>query len=245
MHDTLDFIASLDLPVSDHPLLQSPPSTSTPSDGDSAAVAGNSIVSFVSGLSLQAREDVLNSTLLMQLAASKLYDKARQREEWFTFYTEGLAKLGWTLSQQEMQRYHPSQNAFSVNDVALDIIDAVAGGAAFSPIARRTFEALRKEPRALELFLGNSNSGHVGTFQIMPCTQSATGDVTMLMNCMQVVRNSTSSNLLFFTFQSNDVQVFRAAQTSVLNVQTYAQVRESVVTRLGQNAQRFLAHLQL
>ncbi|MHA6198525.1 hypothetical protein ACX3YG_29645 [Pseudomonas wadenswilerensis] len=248
MNTVQDFIVSLELPETGHrPFLQNPPAQASNSTRpeEAAVVLGDSLVSFVSGLSQQAREDVLNSTLLMQLAASKRFDKARQREEWFNFYTEGLGKLGWTVSHNEMQRYKPSAKAFTLNEVVLDIIDGVSGGSAFSPIARRTFESLRKQPHALELFLENCNDGHVGTFQIMPCTQNAEGDVTMLMTCMQVVRNTTSSSILFVTFQNNDVQIYRAAQTAVLNTQTYSQVREAVIAKLGDNAKRFLAHLSL
>ncbi|MFD2640545.1 hypothetical protein [Pseudomonas japonica] len=248
MSDVHDYIASLQFPDTAHrPFLQNPPPQSDNSTRrtDGAMVLGDSLVSFVSGLGQQAREDVLNSTLLMQLAASKRFDKAKQREKWFNFYTEGLGKLGWTLSHSEMQRYQPNRQAFTLDDVALDIIDSVVGGAEFAPLARRTFESLRKQPHALQLFLDNCNKGNVGTFQIMPCTQNAEGDVTMLMNCMQVIRNTSNTSILFVTFQSNEVQIFRAAQTSVLNTQTYSQVREAVITKLGDNANRFLAHLSL
>ncbi len=63
-------------------------------DADGAAVVRGSITSFVTGLSSQARDDVQNSTLLMQLAADKKYNPDTQREEWFKFYTDGLANLG-------------------------------------------------------------------------------------------------------------------------------------------------------
>ncbi|MDR0277939.1 MAG: hypothetical protein LBJ37_08645 [Paucimonas sp.] len=245
MKELMDFIANLQLPEAGRPWLQTPPESSAEIVGDSAAVAGESLVSFVSGLSQQAREDVLNSTLLMQLAASKMYDKATQREEWFKFYTEGLARLGWTLSHQEMHLYHPSQQSFTVDGVALEMIGGATGGSAFSSVAQRTFEALRKEPHALRLFLDNSNSGNVGTFQIMPCAQSVTGEVTMLLNCMQVVRNVTAREFLFMTFGKNDLRIYRSTQTSVLNVQTYAQVRQAVIAKLGQHAQRFVAHLKI
>lgn len=243
--NALEFITSLELPVvTGRPLLQTPPEQPGPSD-DSAVVAGDSIISFVSGLTRQAREDVLNSTLLMQLAATKRFDKSRQREDWFAFYTEGLGKLGWTLSHTEMLRFHPSQQSFSMDDVLIDIIEGMAGGGAFSPIARRTLESLRKQPHALELFLNHSNNGHVGTFQILPCTQNAQGDVTMLMNCVQLIRNVSNTNILFVNFQNNDVRIFRSSQTAVLNVQAYGQVRGAVIEKLGNNASQFVANLNL
>ncbi len=246
MNDTLEFIASLELPAIGHPILRSPPG-GAPVAGTSASAAlvGDSIVSFVAGLGQQAREDVLNSTLLMQLAASKRFDKGSQREEWFTFYTEGLGKLGWTLSRHEMERYTPHQQAFTMDDVVLDIMEHVVGGASFTSITRQTFDSLRKQPRLLDLFLSRSNKHNVGTFQIMPCTQNADGDVTMLLSCVQLIRNASNDHILFFTFQKNDVIIYRAAQTSVLNTQVYSQVREAVIAKLGHNANQFVTNLSL
>lgn len=244
MNDILGFITTLELPRISHHVLRSPPE-GVPTSGPSAAVTGDSIVSFVAGLSPQAREDVLNSTLLMQLAANKRFNKATQREEWFNFYTEGLGKLGWTLSKQEMERYTPNQQAFTVDSVALEIMEQVAGGSSFTPIAQRTFDSLRKQPRLLDLFLSHSNDRNVGTFQIMPCTQNANGDVSMLLTCMQVVRNTSNDHILFFTFQKNDVIIYRAAQTSVLNTQVYSQVRNAVIEKLGQHANQFVNNLSL
>ncbi|MDG9884415.1 hypothetical protein N7650_16375 [Pseudomonas sp. GD04058] len=246
--DQLEFIASLEIATNVvRPLLQSPPDEpdAPGPSSDSAVVAGDSLLSFVAGLTRQAREDVLNSTLLMQLAANKRFDKARQREEWFGFYTEGLGKLGWTLSHTELLRFHPSQASFCMNDVIIEIIEGVVGGSAFSPIARRTLESLRKQPHALELFMNHSNAGHVGTFQILPCSQNAAGDVTMLMNCVQLIRNVSNNSFLFINFQNNEVQIFRSAQTAVLNVQAYEQVRGAVIEKLGRNASQFVANLSL
>jgi len=245
MNDVIEYIDGLELPkVGHHVVLRSPPDE-VPVTGASAAIAGGSILSFVAGLSQQAREDVLNSTLLMQLAASKRYNKSTEREEWFKFYTEGLGKLGWTLSSQEMERYTPNQQAFTMDDVVLDIMEHVAGGSSFTPIARRTFESLRKQPALLDVFINHSNDGNVGTFQIMPCTQNASGDVTMLLSCMQLVRNVRDDHILFFTFQKNDVLIYRSAQTSVLNSQVYSKVREAVLEKLGQHANQFVNNLSL
>lgn len=245
MNDVLAFIDTLELPrIGHHIVLRSPPDEA-PAGGPGAAIAGESIVSFVAGLNQQAREDVLNSTLLMQLAASKRFNKGTQREEWFKFYTDGLGKLGWTLSNQEMERYTPSQQAFTMDNVVLDIMEQVAGGASFTPIVRRTFDSLRQQPRMLDLFLAHSNDRNVGTFQIMPCTQNSNGDVTMLLSCMQLVRNTSNDHILFFTFQKNDVIIYRSAQTSVLNSQVYGQVREAVLEKLGQHANQFVSNLAL
>lgn len=244
--ETLDFIAGLSLPDGGAPLLQTPAVPITDSvDTDSASIAGHSVVSFVSGLSQQNREDVLNSTLLMQLAASKAFDKAQQREEWFRFYTEGLGKLGWTVSNSSIERYVPKRDTFTMDQVALDIIEATVGGAGFEPVMKKTFAALKKQPQALALFERHSDHGWLGMFQILPCSQTAEGNVSMLLNCMQFIHNALRYKILFFTYRQHEVQVYRSAQLAVLNAGVYSQVREAVLDKLGGNAGQFVARLAL
>ncbi|WP_095156249.1 hypothetical protein [Pseudomonas sp. Irchel 3E13] len=245
---TLDFIASLSLPDTDALLRQAetvPASAISATDSDSANIAGHSVVSFVSGLSPQNREDVLNSTLLMQLAASAAFDKTQQREAWFRFYTEGLGKLGWTVSNSSIEHYVPKHDAFTMDQVALDIIESAVGGAGFAPVLKKTFAALKKQPQALALFERHSDHGWLGMFQILPCSQTAEGNVSMLLNCMQFVHNALRYKILFFTYRQHEVQVYRSAQLAVLNTGVYRQVREAVLDKLGGNASQFIARLAL
>lgn len=241
----LAFIESLVLPDLGRPLLrQSPPGSASASD-ESAFVAGDSIVSFVSGLSLQNREDVLNSTLLMQMAADKQFDKAQQAKQWFKFYTEGLGKLGWTVSSSALQEYRPAQQSFTLDQVVLEILETVAGASGFEPVLQRTFNSLRSQPQALQVFQDNSTSGSISTFQIMPCSQTDEGDVAMLLNCMQTVKNINTKEILFFTFKSSDVRIYRSAQMAVLNTNLYSHAREAVIEKLSSSANNFLARLDI
>jgi hypothetical protein len=65
----------------------------------SANIDAASIVTFVDGLSQQQKEDVLNSTLLAQLAANKQHDRERDMAGWYGTYRCVLEKVGW-VSQQ-------------------------------------------------------------------------------------------------------------------------------------------------
>src|SRR5947209_20542739 len=63
----------------------------------SAHVVASSTASFVAGVSKQHREDVLNSTLLADLAASKKYDRENDTENWYQFYRTVLENVGWVI----------------------------------------------------------------------------------------------------------------------------------------------------
>jgi len=48
-----------------------------------------SVVCFNSNVQLQQRDDVLESTLLAQLAANKKYDRFTDSTEWYKFHDKG------------------------------------------------------------------------------------------------------------------------------------------------------------
>ena len=63
-----------------------------------AYVAGASVAAFTDGIYGQQREDLLNSTLLAQLAANQRHARERDTLNWYAWYRRVLLKLGWRLA---------------------------------------------------------------------------------------------------------------------------------------------------
>jgi hypothetical protein len=61
----------------------------------SAYVAAASVVSFTDGVSGQQKEDLLNSTLLAQLAANHRFDREKDTLNWYEAYRTVLRGVGW------------------------------------------------------------------------------------------------------------------------------------------------------
>jgi hypothetical protein len=61
----------------------------------SAYVAAASVVSFVDGVTGQQKEDLLNSTLLAQLAANHRFDREKDTLNWYGAYRTVLWGVGW------------------------------------------------------------------------------------------------------------------------------------------------------
>src|SRR3569832_920920 len=100
----LSFVSSLELPDAHHHAriglgaAPAPATAPTIKDGEqSTFIAGGSVVSFASGVSGQNQKDVLNSTLLAQLACDKQYDREKQITEWYKFYHSILENVGWVV----------------------------------------------------------------------------------------------------------------------------------------------------
>jgi len=69
----------------------------------SANVDAASVVTFVDGLSQQQKEDVLNSTLLAQLATNKQHNRERDMVGWYGTYRSVLEQVGWVSQQSSLR----------------------------------------------------------------------------------------------------------------------------------------------
>ena len=47
------------------------------------------------------QSDVINSTLLAQLAANKQYDRQNNVDQWYGYYKTVLEQVGWTVQNFE------------------------------------------------------------------------------------------------------------------------------------------------
>ena len=105
MNDTKKFIENLELyePIqkdhfTDYKMFES--STENPS-----FLNFKGLNSFSSNVSIEAQEDVLNSLLLAQRAATKAFPKDEQVYDWYKLYFKVLQNLGWLISQKDFNTY--------------------------------------------------------------------------------------------------------------------------------------------
>jgi hypothetical protein len=223
--------------------------TRTSAAGQSAAVVKASIASFVSGVSAQAKDDVQNSTLLMQLAADKKFNPDTQRAEWFQFYTEGLANLGWGRVASAYSDFQPANTNVTMDQVVLEIIaQVITPESAIYQGVVETFNALKNKSsnqEPLKLFDNSSTRNGTGTFQILPVAQDDSGTVIMVLTCVNATTTVQSGSFLWWHWSTSTSRMYRAAQQIVLNASVYNQVRQAVITKLGENAYNFIKDLDI
>ncbi|MBL7229338.1 hypothetical protein PSFL_40370 [Pseudomonas sp. DD1] len=246
----LAWVASLDIPEASGVKTRSRNVVARANaEDEGAAVVRGSITSFVTGLSQQARDDVQNSTLLMQLAADKKFNPEKQREEWFKFYTDGLANLGWGRVSSYYQSYQPRNTNVTMDQVVLEVIAAVVGAdSAVYKVTEKTFSSLQDNPKnqaPLKLFDSSSTRDSVGTFQILPVMQDRDGNVVMVLTTVNASTTVQRGSFLFWSWSKTTAWMYRAAQQTVLNESVYATVRQSVIKKLGKNAEEFIDDLEI
>ncbi|RYF85111.1 MAG: hypothetical protein EON98_07460, partial [Chitinophagaceae bacterium] len=123
---------------------------------DQSFLSDKSIVSFASSVNGQNRKDMLNSTLLAQLAANKKSPIEDDLKGWYARYIDVLRNIGWVVENAEINNYNVKENVFEVENVIIDILSA-AFGAGYIEIIKKTFESLKK--------MSEANDGRILVFE--------------------------------------------------------------------------------
>lgn len=241
----IDYIHSLELASTHSPGDYGPNTfTETP---ESASVVDGSTMSFIGGVPLHKQQDVLNSTLLAQLAANAAYDRERETEQWYTQYKEVLENVGWIIQSFSFQRQSDSGATVRLDKTALNIFAAAASGNELS-VLTATLEALENQDpdsKTVELFDHGGSSGESGNFQLGTCSLDPNGNVQMTLGAFYFQANEHQGRFLFFTWSTNNINIYLGTQNVLLNEQIYAMVREAVIIKLGDKAQTFIADLPI
>src|SRR4051794_9253487 len=135
---------------------------------DQAFLADKSLVSFVSEVTGQNRQDVLNSTLLAQMAANKQFPNEADLLDWYRTFIEVLSKIGWEIEAGEFSTFESSKDAFEVQDSIIDILTS-AFGAGFIPVILKVLESIKNlsnKDHKIIAFEKNTHSLTKGCFQI-------------------------------------------------------------------------------
>lgn len=209
-------------------------------------VDSGSLISFVSGIKGLQKNDVLNSTLLAQLAANTAYDRWEDTDNWYKKYVEVLDNVGWVLESFEFTRYNSSSASFRMDEVVLEILKAIATGDQEEVIEEtmNALKALSDDNGKLVLFDTNASNLTKGNFQ-MGAVETDGENVAMAMSSFYFSSSQSATRFLWFDYSSTDTELFKAAQKSVLNEQVYSIVRKAVLDKLGDAAIQYIADLDI
>jgi hypothetical protein len=227
----------LDLPVTDGPKL---------TDGkDAAFVDAGSVTSFVGGLSAARQADVLNSTLLAQLAANKKFNRESETEQWYGFYREVLENVGWVITSFAFQRYSEAAASLRMDKAALDIIAAIATGNELLVLKSALSALSGSDGTTATIFDTSGSTGENGNFQLASCTQDATGNVATAFGAFYFKADRHVGRFLFWSWETKSINMYFASQGLTLNENVYSTVRAVVIDKLGSNAKKFVAELDI
>lgn len=227
--------------------LRSTADTHQSGTGESALVTGNSVLSFVGGLTPQQKQDVQDCVLFAQMATDKAFpDKKRYRQERFDFYSDVLKLCGWGSTNDSIKEVTGLKQKFTMDQVALEIISSVVGvNKALLDIVAVVFKALQKTPKALALFENEASGNECADFQILPCIGTADGEVIMIKSAFHLTSPKRITKVLFWEWSSSSVHLYAGANNTTLNQIIYAGVRQSISEKLAFTTKKRIEKIEI
>ncbi len=245
--DSTNLVRTLEL--DEHYTLQSPAESgvSTANGFREGFVDAGSLVCFNANVHPQQKYDVLESTLVAQLAANKEYNRFTDSSNWYKCYNKVMAEVGWlTQGFESFEKYISFPEVFKISDVVIEIFGRELGdGEERIRTVKDTIDRLAQSDEGLTLFDSNSTSDKNGNFQILSCTADKSNQVSVAFLGSHLKSNEIKHNYIFAKMKKNDVNLFKSNQVFTLNEDVYSKVRKEVKKKLGKRAKDFIRNLKI
>lgn len=205
--------------------LQTPPS---------AVVDVGAVLAFQQQVSSQERRDVIDSVQLAQRAASGLFDRITQIENWYGKFIEVLERIGWYPKAFGFIRHEQRSGDLEVDARALSIVEAIATGGSLTILkqAVSTLKGAASRDSRLQIFSRHAATGSSGNFQI--------GDVykkdeilAMAMGAFHYRAGDSTTGFILGRWAAKEIDFWSSAQCMEFDTARYATVRDTVKARLG------------
>lgn len=205
-----------------------------------------SLVSFVSEVSGQQREDVLNSVLLAQLAANKQFPEDAQLIDWYKSFSKALNNLGWTLEGKEFSTFKSATDVFEVENAIVDILTTAFGGT-FKTVIIKTLASIKglsDNNGKITAFEKNTHSLSKGAFQL-GLVKVENGTISLQLGMFLLTSSNEIKKILFFKSSKDKTRLDYCSQKGTLNEEIYKTIREPIVTKLGKKVTDFISEVEI
>jgi hypothetical protein len=214
---------------------------------DQALVVGSDIISFVSGVTPERREDIVNSALLAQLVATKRVKDSTHVFTWYDHYFDTLTNIGWAIQDRQFVDHVESSQNLQAHKVIIELATTLLGPqAAALTLVKQTLEALQKmdvNSPWITVFNRESQFAKTARFQVTLAEEKPDGQFLVTLMAFGIVAQSTLTQLLFFKFKSNDVRLKHSSGKVTIKTHVLDSIREMVKERIGAFADDFIKGL--
>lgn len=210
-------------------------------------VVASDVVSFVKGVSTERRQDIVNSSLLAQLVASKQVPDRTNVTQWYKAYFEVLQNIGWVIQDHSFSSYSEEANGLEAHEAILKIAGAFLGGTpAALAIVMTTLEALKSMDASkpwMTIFDRETKHANTGHFQIALAEQGDNDQSMVSLMAFSLKAESTVTQILFFKIRKDEVQLEKCAGKVTINDEVLSSVREQVKQKLSAHTSAYIAKL--
>ncbi len=210
-------------------------------------VVASDVVSFVKGVSTERRQDIVNSSLLAQLVASKQVPDRTNVTQWYQAYFDVLKNIGWVIQDHSFSSYTEEANGLEAHEAILKVAGAFFGGTPGAlAIVMSTLEALKAIDDSkpwMTIFDRETKYANTGHFQIALAEQGDNDQFMVSMMAFSLKAESTLTQILFFKIRKDGVQLEKCAGKVTINDEVLTSIRDQVKQKLAAHTSQYIAKL--
>ncbi|MEO5996598.1 MAG: hypothetical protein ABIN89_07715 [Chitinophagaceae bacterium] len=213
---------------------------------DQSFLSDKSALSFVSGVSEQNRTDVVQSTLLAQLAANKQFPDSSGSMEWCNVFASVLSNIGWVIEGTGVSTYQMKGNIFAVNTAILEILVA-AFGQDYLSIIKTTIDSMRNlsdQDNRIRVFEKNTHSLSKGFFQVGLVSEQNNA-VSLQLGAFFISSSERIDNILFFSSSKESSTLDYFSRKATFSPDIYKNIRQAVSNKLGTAVMKYVDQIDI
>ncbi len=245
------FVEQAVLPEPYAELLDEPaPGITSPFDAvkQQAAVVGSDVVSFVAEVTPEQRQDIVNASLLAQLAANKRVPDPQDLKgivDWYTAYFDVMSRIGFAVNSRGFAQYVESADSFEAHEAIIEIVKtALAGAPAAIPLVLKTLESLKnmsQDSPWITIFHRESRSANTARFQV------STADTGASLNVLAfgISAKAMVTQVLLFKFKTNESTLQHNSSTLTINPTVLGAIRNDIAQKITKYSKDFVAGLDI
>lgn len=212
-----------------------------------AAVVGSDIVSFVTGVTRERREDIVNSSLLAQLAAKKQVHDPSRIYDWYNAYFDVLTNIGWSVQDRGFAAYSEASDNFQAHEAIMKVAASLLGPvAATLAVVQATLDALKAlsaDSPWLAIFNRESQSAQTARFQVTLAEQGDDARLLVSLMAFGIEAKATLTQVLFFKFKSSETSLKHYSGKVTINPHVLEAVHDLIKTKIAAHAMDYIKTL--
>ena len=216
---------------------------------DQALVAGSDVISFVKGISVERRQDIVNAALLAQLAANKQVPDHKKVFAWYDAYFDALTQIGWVIQDKAFNSYEEQADGLEAHEAILKVAAVVLGGAPTAlAVVTTTIEAMKSmdaDNPWITIFNRESRKAETARFQISLAEEGADGQFMLTMMAFGLKAESTITQVLFFKIHRNRMKLKHCSGKVTINEEVLSSVRENIKAKLADRTAGYVDSLDI
>ncbi len=214
---------------------------------DQATVVGSDIVSFVQGVTPERREDIVNCSLLAQLAAKKQVGDPERIYDWYNAYFDVLTHIGWSIQDRGFATYSESSQNFQAHEAIMKVAASLLGPTATTLVViKATLDALKSmssDSPWITMFNRESQSTKTARFQVSLAEQDGQGQFRVSLMAFGLEAEADLTQVLFFKFRTSEASLKHYSGKVAINTHVLTNVRDLIKQKITAHAADYIMAL--